>query len=252
MTQYTVKEIAKVASISTRTLHYYDEIGLLSPAAVGENGYRYYDEDSLLQLQQILFFKSFGFQLKEIKDFIEQPDFDRVQALEDHKARLLVEFERLDTLITTIDHTIEFIKGERKKMTKEELFEGYDPAKQAEYENEIREKYGDTLLKQSKQRFGSLSKAEQEKVFLEGQQITQAILENFEKGYNHPDVQIEIARWHAYMHHFYDCSLEVFDGLGHMYVDDPRFRATYDNQRNGFAAFMQKAMSHYVQLQRAK
>lgn len=247
MAQYTVKEIAQAASISPRTLHYYDEIGLLSPAAIGENGYRYYDESSLLQLQQILFFKSFGFQLKEIKEFVAQTEFDRVQALEDHKARLLVEFERLDTMITTIDHTIAFLKGERKAMAKEEFFEGYNPGKQEEYEAEIREKYGDTLWKQSKERFSSLSKAEQDTILHKGSLITQAILEDIEKGYDHPDVQANIARWHDYMQHFYDCSLEVFDGLGHMYVDDPRFRATYDKQREGFAAFMQQAMSHYVQ-----
>ena len=130
MTQYTVKEIAKAANISTRTVHYYDEIGLLSPVDIGENGYRYYDQESLLQLQQILFFKSFGFQLKEIKQFMKQPNFDRLQALEDHKARLLVEFERLNTMISTIEHTIEYLKGERKEMAKEEFFEGYDQEKQ--------------------------------------------------------------------------------------------------------------------------
>ena len=252
MTQYTVKEIADSAGISPRTVHYYDEIGLLSPASVGDNGYRYYDEESLLQLQQILFFKSFGFQLKEIRQFIEQPAFDRVKALEDHKARLLVEFERLDTLINTIEHTIEFLKGERKQMAKEEFFKGYDPAQQEEYEQEIRQKYGDKLWEQSQQRYATLSKAEQEAIGREGEQITLDILSGFDKGFDHPDVQANIARWHQYMQYFYDCSLETFDGLGRMYVDDPRFKALYDGRREGFASFMQHAMSHYVEAQTAK
>ncbi|MEE4195367.1 MAG: MerR family transcriptional regulator [Anaerolineae bacterium] len=247
MATYTVKEISEAASISPRTVHYYDEIGLLSPASIGENGYRYYDEESLLQLQQILFYKSFGFQLKTIKQLVEQPDFDRLQALEDHKARLQREFERLDMLITTIDHTIEFLKGEREEMAKEEFFEGYDPAKQEAYEHEIREKYGDRLWKQSKQRYSSLSKAEQEAIQREGQEITQAILDDFDKGYDHPDVQVNIAKWHAYMQHFYDCSLDTFAGLGQMYVEDPRFKANYDAQREGFAEFMCQAMQYYVQ-----
>ena len=252
MTQYTVKEIAQAASISARTLHYYDEIGLLSPATVADNGYRYYDEDSLLQLQQILFFKSFGFHLKEIKDFIEQPDFDRVQALEDHKARLLVEFERLDTMITTIEHTIEYLKGERKEMTKEEIFEGYDPEKQAVYEEEVREKYGDRLWKQSQQRFGSYSKQKQSAVIEKGKEITQAIADQMDKGFEHPTVQNQIARYYEYMQNFYDCSLEVFAGLGQMYVDDPRFTANYEAVREGLAEFMRQSMNHYVQMQREK
>jgi len=249
MTHYSVKEIAQAANISTRTIHYYDEIGLLPPASIGENGYRYYDEESLLQLQQILFFKSFGFQLKEIKDFLNQPNFDRVQALEDHKARLLIEFERLDTSITTIDHTIEFLKGERKEMAKEAFFKGYDPEQQKAYEQEVREKYGDELWQQSQQRFGSLAKIEQQAILREGQEITRAILNDFEKGFDYPDVQGNIARWHEYMQHFYDCSLDVFEGLGLLYVEDPRFKASYDGQREGFARFMQQAMSLYVKNQ---
>lgn len=249
MAQYTVKEIAKTARISTRTVHYYDEIGLLSPSTVGENGYRYYDEESLLQLQQILFFKSFGFQLKEIRHFIERPDFDRIQALEDHKARLLVEFERLDTMITTIEHTIEFLKGDKQEMAKEEFFKGYDPEKQEEYEQEIRQKYGEKAWKQSKERYGSFSKAKQEAIGREGEQITLDILNEFDKGFDHPDVQANIARWYQYMQNFYDCSLEVFEGLGRMYVEDSRFRGVYDARREGFAQFMQQAMSYYVQQQ---
>ena len=246
MAHFTVKEIAQAAKISPRTIHYYDEIGLLPPASIGENGYRYYDEESLLQLQQILFFKSFGFQLKEIKDFLDQPEFDRVQALEEHKTRLLAEFERLDTLITTIDHTIEFLKGERKEMSKGAFFKGYDPEQQKAYEQEVREKYGDQLWQQSQQRFGSLPKAQQEVILREGQEINHAILADYEKGFDHPDVQANIARWHDYLQHFYDCSLDVFEGLGHLYVEDPRFKATYDEQREGFAHFMEQAMSYYV------
>lgn len=252
MTQFTVKEIAQAASISPRTLHYYDEIDLLSPVAIGENGYRYYDEDSLLRLQQILFFKSFGFQLKEIKEFLIQPDFDRIQALQDHKARLQVEFERLDRLIITIEHTIEYLKGERKEMTKEELFEGYDPQKQEEYEKEVREKYGDDLWKQTQQRFGSYSKQRQADVLQEGKEITQAIADDFDKGYDHPDVQANITRYFEYMQHFYDCSLEIFEGLGQMYVDDPRFTATYEAVHEGLAEFMRLAMAYFVQQQNAK
>lgn len=103
---YTVKKLAELVGISIRTLRYYDEIGLLKPSYYGENGYRYYEEEQLLLLQQILFFRELGFELKQIRKILERKDYDRVAALHSHKKNLQKDVERIRQLIKTIDETI--------------------------------------------------------------------------------------------------------------------------------------------------
>ncbi|GAH55302.1 unnamed protein product, partial [marine sediment metagenome] len=136
MMNYTIKEIAGLAGVTTRTLRYYDQIGLLPPAEIGGNGYRYYNQDSLLKLQQILFFRELDVPLNEIQQIMIRPGFDLEGALEDHRARLQKRSQRLETLITTIDQTIANLHGDRK-MTAEELFEGFD---ESQYEQEVQER----------------------------------------------------------------------------------------------------------------
>src|SRR6187399_1350430 len=121
---YTVKKLATMSGVSVRTLHFYDEAGLLKPARVGANGYRYYEKAQLLTLQQILFYRELGFELKQIKRIIGRSDFDKVAALESHRTVLLKNFDRTRSLIVTIDKTIEHLKG-TKKMKSNELFAGF-------------------------------------------------------------------------------------------------------------------------------
>ena len=136
MMAYTIKEIAGLAVVTTRTIRYYDEIGLLSPAEVGENGYRYYDKGNLLRLQQILFFRELNMPLKEIDLIIDRPDFNIVEALEKQRSSLNIRVKRLNALITTINNTIKVIRGE-KSMTEKEYFYGFD---EAQYEDEAKER----------------------------------------------------------------------------------------------------------------
>ena len=119
--------------MSVRTLHFYDKIGLLAPAYVGDNGYRYYEEEQLLMLQQILFFREIGFELKQIQDVLKQTDFDKLRALKTHKEVLLSKQERLKELLNTVDKTIKQLKGD-KKMKDAELYYGFDSEKQKEHE----------------------------------------------------------------------------------------------------------------------
>lgn len=107
----TVKEIAEITGISARTLHYYDEIGLLKPTAKSEAGYRLYDDKALETLQQILFFREFDIPLKEIKSIITSPDFDRNQILQMQRKMLVAKKERMERLIASID---DILKGENK------------------------------------------------------------------------------------------------------------------------------------------
>src|SRR5688572_25345534 len=98
---YTVKQLADLADISVRTLHYYDEIGLLHPSEVRTNGYRYYDDNAVLRLQQILLYRELGLELNQIKDMVNSPDFDVVAALQSHRTLLQTKIGRLQTLIRT-------------------------------------------------------------------------------------------------------------------------------------------------------
>src|SRR3990170_4535706 len=133
---YTVTKLAQISGVSVRTLHWYDEVGLLKPAYYGANGYRYYEEEQLLILQQILFFRELGFELKQIKRVLGRSDFDKMVALSSHRKVLQKNLERTKKLIKTIDKTIEHLKG-TKKMKEQEMYYGFSKEKQAEYEKQI-------------------------------------------------------------------------------------------------------------------
>ena len=108
---FTVKQLSKLAGVTPRTLHHYDEIGLLKPSRVGDNGYRYYGEESLLRLQQILFYRELDIPLEDIKKIMGRRDFDVLGALRSHKDALKKQVTRLNRLINTVDNTINHLKG---------------------------------------------------------------------------------------------------------------------------------------------
>ena len=153
-----VKEVADLVGISVRTLHHYDEIGLLAPSETTEAGYRLYSDDDLEKLQQILFFRELDFPLKKIKSILENPSFDKNEALQLHRKALLEKRSRLDQMIATIDKTIQFAKGEIN-MTNEEKFAGFDFS-QNPYEEEARERWGDEAVDRSKAYIESMSEGE--------------------------------------------------------------------------------------------
>src|SRR5229473_6228439 len=124
---YTVKQVAAMSGVSVRTLHFYDETGLLKPAYLGANGYRFYEEPQLLTLQQILFYRELGFELKQIQTILSRADFEKVAALQSHRKVLKNNLARMHTLIETIDKTIEHLKG-TKQMKSEEMFLGFSVA----------------------------------------------------------------------------------------------------------------------------
>jgi len=124
---YTVKQVAAMSGVSVRTLHFYDETGLLKPARYGANGYRFYEEAQLLTLQQILFYRELGFELKQIQRILGRADFEKVAALQSHRKVLQKDVSRTRKLIETIDKTIEHLKG-TKKMKTEEMFVGFSVA----------------------------------------------------------------------------------------------------------------------------
>jgi DNA-binding transcriptional MerR regulator/quercetin dioxygenase-like cupin family protein len=124
---YTVKQVATMSNVSVRTLHFYDETGLLKPAYHKDNGYRFYGEPQLLALQQILFYRELGFELKQIKQILERADLEKIDTLESHRKILQKKLDRTRTLIGTIDKTIMHVKG-KKKMKNKEMFVGFNVA----------------------------------------------------------------------------------------------------------------------------
>ncbi len=124
---YTVKQVAQMSGVSVRTLHFYGETGLLKPARHGANGYRFYEEPQLLILQQILFYRELGFELKQIKEILGRADFEKIAALQSHRRVLEKNLARTRTLLETIDKTIQHLKGTRK-MKSEEMFLGFSVA----------------------------------------------------------------------------------------------------------------------------
>ena len=135
---YTVSQLAGLSGVSVRTLHFYDELGLLKPAYVSGNGYRYYEEAQLLALQQILFYRELGLELKEIKNILRRADFEKAAALESHRSVLGKKLARTQALIATIDKTIEHVRG-TKKMSSEEMFAGFRVAPgEARFEEEVK------------------------------------------------------------------------------------------------------------------
>ena len=248
--RYTVKQLAVAAGVSPRTLHFYDQIGLLKPDAYGENGYRYYGETALLRLQQILFFKELDFSLADIKATIDRPGFDILQALRAHRETLQERLGRLSRLIETVDKTILHVKGELE-MSEREFYQGFSEEKQKEYEEEIRQRYGDRELRQSQQRWGSYDGQQKQAIQEEFDRIVKELRECMGEGHDSPGVQARIKALHAWIGNFYDCTLDVFEGLGHGYNQDPRFREMYEtNYGPGVSEFLEKAIVYYCEQQR--
>jgi DNA-binding transcriptional MerR regulator len=239
----TVKQLATLAGVSNRTLHYYDEIGLLKPDSIAENGYRHYGELSLLRMQQILFYRELDFPLETIRDLVPRPEFDTVRALQAHRTSLQERSQKLENLINTIDKTIEHLEGKRE-MNQSDYFEGWTEEKQPEFEKEIRQNYGEHAL-DGVIDWNSYTKDQKAAILAEGHANTQAMADLMGKPVSSPEVQGVVARWHQQLKYFYDPSIERMRGLGQMYVDDPRFKANYENVRPGLALFMKQAIDVY-------
>ncbi len=239
-----VKEAAELAGISVRTLHFYDEIGLLTPDEVTEAGYRVYSERNLETLQEILFFRELGFSLKQIKEIMSDPAYDRQAALELHRKMLIEKRDRLDQLITTIDKTIQHMKGEIK-MTVEEKFQGFDFSRNP-YEQEARERWGDQAVDESKAKLGKMSEAEMKALQDEIHAIYSKLAQLRHGSPESEEAQAAIEEWYRALNRFGHYSLEAFKGLGQLYVDDERFTKNIDQFGEGLAAFMRDAMAVYA------
>ena len=246
MKAYTVGQLATMAGVSVRTLHHYDQIGLLEPSARTEAGYRLYGEPELLRLQQILFFKELDLPLGEVRQILDDPGFDQVTALEHHRQSLQQRMERLTRLLKTIDKTIDRLTEDDMTLTDQELYEGFSTEQIERYKREAREMYDPALVRESEQRVKKMSRAEWQAVKAEGEAVTTALAALIDREPGDAEVQTLIARHHAWIENFYPCSAEVYRGLAQGYVEHPEFRAFYEKVRPGLAGFLSAAMSHYA------
>ncbi len=243
---YTVKQLCDLAGVTPRTLHYYDQIDLLKPSAVGENGYRYYDDELLLRLQQILFYRELDLGLLQIKDVLDAPDFDLVDSLQGHRDALQARIDRLQTLVHTVDSTIMHLVGE-VKMSTDQIFSGFSEEKQQQYEEEIANdpRYDQDKVKESQRNWGSYSKAKKDQIMQEGKDIYADLLEVMDKGAGSPEVQAIMGRWHQHLRYFYEPTPEILRGLGQMYNQSPDFNANFQKLHPDLPAFLEQAVTIY-------
>lgn len=242
---FTVGELAKLTGITVRTLHHYDEVGLVRPSQRTSAGYRLYDDGDVLRLQQVLLLRELELPLDEIAAVLDDPNYRRADALRRHREVLVTKRARLDAMVQALDAALRLEEGRAMQPDDvKSLFEGFDPE---EYADEAREKWGETeAYKESARRTKKYGKAEWAQIRAESEAIYAKLAELMRGGaaVGDPRVRAEveahrehITRW------FYPCSPKMQRGLAELYVADPRFTANLDKAGGpGFARFLHDAI----------
>lgn len=249
---YTVSQLARLSGTSVRTLHHYDEIGLLKPASVGENGYRYYGREELLRLQSILVHREFGMALGDIRTLLDGSGFDRLTTLREQRERIEAEAERYRRLARTIDRTIAELEGRDSVMDKQ-LYEGFSPEKQAAYEAWIVDKYGEETrphIEAGRKAMTAMSEAERQAWMAEIGDIEADLARAMGDGLAADDARLDpiLRRHHAWVSQSWASppTAEAYAGLGDLYVSAPDFRSRYEALRPGMAAWLAAAVKAYA------
>ena len=247
--EYTVNKLAKLAGVSTRTLRYYDEFGLLKPARISSNGYRIYGEKEIDRLQQILFYRELSVPLEGIKE-IMSGGFDAEAALQSHLTALLAKRKQLDSLISNVEKTIKAAKGETI-MSNQEKFAGFKQKlvddNERQYGEEIRAKYRGDAVDRSNAKVKGMTREQYEQVEALRHEYEETLKAAFAQG----DPASELAQKACELHKQWLCyfwdhySKEAHIGVTQMYVDDPRFKAYYDKIDPGCAEFLRDAVLVY-------
>lgn len=245
----TVRQLAKAAGVSVRTLHHYDAIGLLKPSHVGENGYRYYGRPELLRLQQILFYRELDFPLAEIGAILDDPAFDAVQALRGHRQALERRIGRYRDLIATIDRTIESLAKD-EEMNDNDLYAGIAPETRERWEREAEQRWGKEAVEDSTAKMKALSKEEVAQMKREMEEIRDEFARLFREGADpaSDEVQAVTHRHYAWVSRSWTPDADSFRGLGRLYVESHEFRRTYqEDELPGCPEFISKAMAVYAE-----
>jgi DNA-binding transcriptional MerR regulator len=246
-----------MSGVTSRTLRYYDEIGLLPPARAGANGYRYYEREQLLRLQQIMLLRELGLGLATIAKVLAG-EADMAVSLQRHREWLLAERDRIDQLVHTMDATLADLElakagGENgdQAMKAEELFEGFDPARQARYEAELVERYGPDVrehIDESWRRIDTWTRQDADAVgkgFVDVEKRLTALLVEGAT-VDEPRVLDVVAEHYEIVKKFWTPNAEQYAGLGELYVEHPDFRARYDAHHPRLAEFLRDAIAAYA------
>lgn len=237
-----IKEFAAFTGVSVRTLHYYDEIGLLRPAQVDRaTGYRFYDENSLLRMQEILFYRELDFSLKSIEKMLSSPDYDKTKALEEQKQLLKLKKQRLERLISAIDQAM---KGEN-------IMKAFDNTELESYKAEARERWGNTdAYREHARKTKDYSKDQLSRLAADMDGIFGEFALCMKSG-GAPEGQearelVKKLQDHI-TENYYTCTKPILSGLGQMYVSDERFQNNIDRHADGTAAFVSDAIARYCE-----
>jgi len=249
--EYTILKLAQLAGVSTRTLRYYDELGILKPARTSSSGYRIYGQAEVDRLQQILFYRELGVSLEYIAKIIFSPNFDGVEALREHREKLLDRRNQLDLLIANVSKTISQ-KEEGIMMTDREKFEGFKHKlvqdNEEQYGKEARERWGNEAVDRSNARVKGMTREQHDKL----NELTTELYSTLHAAAQTGDPAGELAQKAADLHKQWLCffwdeyTKEAHAGVAQMYVDDPRFTAHYDKEQPGTAAFLRDAILIYT------
>ena len=239
-----IKEFAELTGVSVRTLHYYDEIGLLKPSFVDEqNGYRFYDETSLERMQEILFYRELDFPLKSIAGILASPNYDKQKALAEQKRLLTLKKDRLERLITALEQAA---KGEITMSAFDNS--EYETARQ-QYEDEAKQRWGDTdAYKESQAKTAGYSKDKWNDVLAGMNGVFAKFAECINCGENADGATAQqlVKKLQDYITaNFYHCTDDILAGLGQMYVCDERFKNNIDKNGEGIAEFVSEAIKIY-------
>lgn len=254
VTNLYIKELAQLSGVSTRTLRYYDEIGLLVPRKDEHSQYRIYDEEHVDVLQQILFYRELQFSLEEIKQLLQAEDYNRISALLEHKKQLIQKKRRLNNLLTLVDRTILSIKGEIE-MSNNEKFEVFKDniieENESKYGEELRAKYGDSVIDASNMKMKELTESQ----FQAAKQLEESMFARLQEAMNLGDATsstaVEVAELHKRWLSFYwpKYSKGAHASLAQMYLYDERFTSYYDDRvGKGATQFLVEAINHYSKL----
>ena len=246
---FTVKQLSSLAGITPRTLHHYDAIGLLKPSRVGKNGYRYYGEEALLQLQQILFYRELDLPLEDIKKIMGRRDFDVLSSLQSHRDALEHRVGRLTRLILTVDNTISYLKG-NKTMDEKDIFGGFTEEEEQKYTEEAGQLYDPQTVKASAKKWNAYTPVEKKRIIDEGNAVYKSILASMPKGASSSEAQASIDRWRRHIEYFWIPDDEQLVGLAELYYEDTRFKAKFDRIDPQLAEFMLAAVKVYVKNRR--
>jgi DNA-binding transcriptional MerR regulator len=241
----TAGDVARISGVSVRTLHHYDEIGLLSPSGRSRSGYRQYDGEDLARLQQILCYRALGFDLRRIATILDDPSVDALDHLRRQRELLTSRVAHLQEMVTTVDRMME-ARMMGINLNPDEMFEVFGDADPTEHAEEAEERWGETdAYQESQRRTSRYRKEDWQRLKKETEAITAGLARAHQDGAPANSLtamdlaeqaRLHIDRW------FYSCSHEMHRNLAEMYVSDPRFAKHYDDRQEGLARYVRDAI----------